>query len=287
MCRRQQKKAYELDKKRTPKDDWTNNTLNATVFVLFQAKLQKAAAYKVIVRSYEGDCCIESHIQGEKKESYLVKTAVSSMFCSCHYPTTMLLPCEHIIAANYILFQKAFVPTQLHPRWLRVVPPTASLVTPPQAAAAAPSQPSSSTVAANKPAVNVVSTVANTTVTTAIEEMNASHLYYLLRQKCEHVIKLVMNNPAAFVKKFECGLEMIESYCYQNTHNTVSNVPLSSSTPHEITKIYEPLLLKKKHGRSSNAASSINPKNKVKNRRVRLSTTSSSVTTISAVNKKN
>jgi hypothetical protein len=274
----QAQKTWELDKTLPPKDHFTRGTLSKTAFAAFTENMIKAVAYKATARGdvRDGDFRIESL---DEKESFLVKIGLTFMSCSCHYPARMLLPCHHVIIANTkSSFLRPFVQTQVHPRWYHHSPPT----TPPQPSALSQSAPLSSSTNDSESTSNTPSAIAITTVTTAVEHMSAGQLYHHLSNTATEVIKLVMARPS-LVCVYEAGMKALSDMCYANTGVVKSTIPLSSTTPNEVTQVLEPLSLKASRGRSSSAASSSNPKNKVKRRRVNVGSTSSSVTTISAV----
>jgi hypothetical protein len=56
----------------------------------------------------------------------VVRVTLSTMECSCSFPTVHALPCRHVLRLNNELFLSAFQPSQVGQRWLRAYKPAAS-----------------------------------------------------------------------------------------------------------------------------------------------------------------
>ena len=56
----------------------------------------------------------------------IVTVTDSSMHCTCGFPTTYLLPCQHVLVINSHIFATPFRPSQVGQRWLRAYMPGVS-----------------------------------------------------------------------------------------------------------------------------------------------------------------
>ena len=273
----QKQKAYERDIKHI-KDEWTDNKLNKTALAMFSTELTASSGYNANGLIEQGNYSVVTYRQNQQGEARLVRVTETHMSCSCHYPTMILLPCRHVIAANFRRFGHSFELGQVHTRWIRRTPSLVTLTAlPPKLSDAVSHSPSSTDTLQS--AVNITTTT--TTTTTTIEYMSASQVHRALQDKWSDVLKLTMADISLLARRLMESLENHESFAYQKHQAAASIVPLSS-TSSTLTRILEPLMVKLKRGRASAAASSINVQNKTKKRKVRLGTTKSSVTTISA-----
>ena len=88
-----------------------------------QEQFERVHNYRVERELVDGAFVYSVRHTGSADSQRVVRVTLSTMDCSCSFPTVHLLPCRHVLRLNMELFDRAFQPAQVGPRWLRAYKP--------------------------------------------------------------------------------------------------------------------------------------------------------------------